>query len=89
MRVVRSIGPDTLIATSSPPTRAPALTEATPGARSSTLSTHSRPVGTSPRRTVPADPRVSGSRAPSATIVRSSWGDSSEATHSRASPSRT
>ena len=76
-RVVRSIGPDTPIAATTAPlrSRTGALTEATPGSRSSTLSTHPGPSGVSPRSTRPADPAVSGSAAPTATMVRSPCGE--------------
>ena len=42
-----------------------------------------------PVSTLPADPRSSGSRAPSATIQRRPWGDCSDTTQRRPSPSRT
>ena len=59
-----------------------------PGARSPTLAIQRSAVA-SPARMRPAEPDPSGRRAPSATIVRSSWGDSSDTTHTRWSPSRT
>ena len=66
-------------------------TDATPGSRSSTLATQSRPaggrhVGVSTR---PTDPRLSGSTAPVGTMVRKPWGDSSEAMQTRSSPRAT
>ena len=58
-----SIGPDTLTAAITLPaaSRTGALTDATPGSRSSTLSTQPRPRRPSPRSTLPAEPRSSGS----------------------------
>jgi len=47
-----------------------ALTDATPGSRSSTLSIQPFDAS-SPRRILPAEPASSGSDAPTATIVRS------------------
>ena len=85
--------------------RTGALTEATPGSRSPTLSAHpraawhvtavGRPGGdrsASPahaRKTLPAEPFVSGSEAPTATMVRSSLVDSTASMQTRRSPSRT
>ena len=88
LRVRRWIGPLTDTAATTRPVRSctGADTLATPSSRSPTLATHSPG---SPRSTLPAEPASSGSRAPTATIVRSSWGDSSDSTQTRPSPSRT
>ena len=88
-RLSRSTGRSRSIAatTTLAPSTTGALTEATPGSRSSTLST--QPPGVTPRSTRPAEPTSSGSSAPSGTIQRSPCGDCSDTTQRRASPSRT
>ena len=85
----RPTGPDTPTAASTEPsTRTGALTDATPGSRSPTLAI--QPNGPiSPERMRPAEPRSRDRTAPSATIVRSSWPESSEAMQRRRAPSRT
>ena len=83
-RDVRSTGPLTdTAATMRSATRTGALTDATPFSRSSTLSNH-RPLPS--RRALAADPSVIGSAAPTGTMVRRLWGDSSDTTHTRTSP---
>ncbi|MEZ5238806.1 MAG: AMP-binding protein [Microthrixaceae bacterium] len=87
----RSSGPETeSAATTSPfPSVTGADTLATPGSRSSTEATQGTWLSAVADRTWPAEPLSMGSAAPTGTIVRSPWGDSSAATQTRSAPSVT
>ena len=86
---MRSSGPDTDTAAITVPSTSKigALTDATPFTRSSTDSIQPAVLRREPVRTRPADPRVNGNNAPSGTIQRKPFGDSSETTQRRPSVS--